>query len=167
MSTDDLDTERDSRRPYVSPAVSIILPTFNRKRWLERAVASVLAQTFTDWELIVADDGSDVETKTYLRSLDSMPNVQILWLAHCGNPSRVRNAALRDARARSREHRDPLSDMTGLPRERVGARRAPLPAPLRRAPGVGVQRADARERGPGTPAGPCHQPQPFLKPAPR
>ena len=82
------------------PTVSIVLPTHNRKRWLELAVASVLAQTFTDWELIVADDGSDVETKTYLASFDSATNIHVLFLARSGNPSRVRNAGLRSARGR-------------------------------------------------------------------
>jgi O-antigen biosynthesis protein len=44
----------------VSPAVSIILPTFARcaSGLLERAIKSVLAQSFTDWELLVIDDGS-------------------------------------------------------------------------------------------------------------
>lgn len=40
------------------PVVSIILPTYNRKNYLERAINSVLKQTFKEWELIVVDDGS-------------------------------------------------------------------------------------------------------------
>jgi glycosyltransferase involved in cell wall biosynthesis len=40
------------------PRISVIIPTFNRRRMLERAMSSVLAQTFTDRELIVVDDGS-------------------------------------------------------------------------------------------------------------
>ena len=42
-----------------APAVSIILPTFNRLKYLRLAVDSVFAQTFADWELLIADDGSD------------------------------------------------------------------------------------------------------------
>lgn len=75
------------------PTVSIILPTYNRTRWLELAVESVFAQTFTDWELVVADDGSSEETRAYLRGLEPR-KVRVQWLPHCGNPSRIRNAAL-------------------------------------------------------------------------
>ena len=45
-----------------SPEISVILPTFNRAALLEQAIESVIAQTFTDWELIVVDDGSVDET---------------------------------------------------------------------------------------------------------
>lgn len=40
------------------PIVSIILPTHNGARFIERAIASVRTQTFVDWELVVIDDGS-------------------------------------------------------------------------------------------------------------
>lgn len=40
------------------PELSIGLPSFNAGRFLREAVESILAQTFTDWELIVLDDGS-------------------------------------------------------------------------------------------------------------
>ncbi|MEE9294279.1 MAG: glycosyltransferase family 2 protein [Phycisphaerae bacterium] len=39
------------------PAVSVILPTYKRVQLLKRAIDSVCAQTFDDWELIVIDDG--------------------------------------------------------------------------------------------------------------
>jgi len=41
-----------------SPTVSVILPTYNRAHLLDRAVQSVLNQSFNDWELIIIDDGS-------------------------------------------------------------------------------------------------------------
>lgn len=74
--------------------VSVVLPTFNRLKFLRPAVESVYGQTFTDWELIVADDGSDLETRQYLRSLANHPRVIVEWLAHTGRPAIVRNAAL-------------------------------------------------------------------------
>jgi glycosyltransferase involved in cell wall biosynthesis len=82
----------------MSPAVSIILPTFNRLEFLGTAIASVFAQTFEDWELVIADDGSGADTGTYLRTLEDPPRVKVIWLQHTGKPSVVRNAALREAR---------------------------------------------------------------------
>ena len=54
-----------SGRPGVehnTPLISVILPTFDRADLLPRSISSVLAQTFTDWELIVIDDGSTDNT---------------------------------------------------------------------------------------------------------
>ena len=49
--------------------VSIIIPTFNRRTFLPRAVKSVLNQTFQSWELIIVDDGSTDQTQEVLHSL--------------------------------------------------------------------------------------------------
>lgn len=40
------------------PRLSVILPAYNAERYLEKAVRSVLDQAFSDWELILVDDGS-------------------------------------------------------------------------------------------------------------
>lgn len=40
------------------PAVSIVLTSYNYGRYIDDAIASVVAQTWTDWELVVVDDGS-------------------------------------------------------------------------------------------------------------
>lgn len=45
------------------PYFSVILPTYNRAHLLSKAIESVLAQTFTDWELLIVDDGSTDTTK--------------------------------------------------------------------------------------------------------
>jgi len=79
------------------PAVSIVIPAFNASWCIRRAVDSVLAQTFTDFELIVVDDGSTDETAEILRSYGdalrvvSQPN---------GGMSCARNAGIRIARGR-------------------------------------------------------------------
>jgi glycosyltransferase involved in cell wall biosynthesis len=51
------------------PQVSVIVPTYNRADTIRRAIESVKAQTFDDWELIVVDDGSDDDTASIIEGL--------------------------------------------------------------------------------------------------
>ena len=51
------------------PRVSILLPAKNAGRTVERAAKSLLAQTFTDFELVAIDDGSTDDTGAKLRAL--------------------------------------------------------------------------------------------------
>ncbi len=48
--------------------VSVIIPTYNRKKFLKKAIDSVLTQSFADFELIVVDDGSDDKTKELINT---------------------------------------------------------------------------------------------------
>ena len=80
------------------PTVSIILPTYNRLPLLEEAVASVVGQTYRDWELIVVDDGSTDGTAAWLESLHDT-RVKIVALGHTGEPAALRNRGLSQALA--------------------------------------------------------------------
>ena len=42
----------------MSPTVSVVIPLYNKEKWIERTLSSVLNQSFTDWEVIIVDDGS-------------------------------------------------------------------------------------------------------------
>jgi len=53
-----------------TPFFSVIIPTFNRADLLAKAIQSVLDQTFTDWELIVIDDGSTDHTASLVKSFE-------------------------------------------------------------------------------------------------
>jgi glycosyltransferase involved in cell wall biosynthesis len=54
------------KKPDKKPAVSVIIPTYNRAWIVQEAIRSVLAQTFSDYELIVVDDGSTDSTQSIL-----------------------------------------------------------------------------------------------------
>jgi glycosyltransferase involved in cell wall biosynthesis len=51
-----------------APRVSVLMPTFRQEAFIRRAVASLQAQSLTEWELIVVDDGSPDSTGELLRS---------------------------------------------------------------------------------------------------
>ena len=58
------------------PTFSVIIPTYNRLSQLQATLASVWSQTFTDYEVIVVDDGSSDDTPAYLSSLGDRITVQ-------------------------------------------------------------------------------------------
>jgi glycosyl transferase family 2 len=77
------------------PTVSVILPTYQRRELVRRAVASVMAQTYRDFELIVVDDGSTDDTGATLAPLGD--RIRYRWQPNRGVAA-ARNAGLRMAR---------------------------------------------------------------------
>ena len=75
--------------------ISVIIPTFNRKKTLKRAIQSVLMQSYTPYEIIVIDDGSDDGTKEWLK--DNFPNVKYFYQMNSGVSS-ARNKGIKFAR---------------------------------------------------------------------
>lgn len=60
----------EPHNPPAHPAVSVIMPVWNRERFIADAIRSILAQTFVDFELIVVDDGSTDGTRAVVASFD-------------------------------------------------------------------------------------------------
>jgi glycosyltransferase involved in cell wall biosynthesis len=81
-----------------APDISVVLATYNRRRTLPRAIASVLAQEGADFELIIVDDASRDDTAAYLATFDD-PRIRIVACESNGGPSRARNRGLSMARA--------------------------------------------------------------------
>ncbi len=80
------------------PQISIVMPCFNAAAHLPHSVGSVLAQTFSDWELIAVDDGSDDTTLTWLGA-QTDPRIQVHTQVNQG-VSVARNTGLKQAQGR-------------------------------------------------------------------
>lgn len=81
------------------PTVSVVIPTYDRLGMLREAVASVRAQTFEDWELIVVDDGSTDGTVGWVWGHEER-RMRLVTLEHGGNPARTRNAGIQESRGK-------------------------------------------------------------------
>ena len=74
--------------------ISVIVPVYNAEQWLERCVDSIVAQTYTDWELLLIDDGStDRSGDICDRYAASDPRIQALHKPN-GGVSSARNLGL-------------------------------------------------------------------------
>lgn len=82
--------------PPTTPRVTVVIPAYNRSQALRPTIDSVLAQTFTDWELLVVDDGSTDDTGDVVRSCTD-PRIRYLRQANAGH-SAARNLGLEHAR---------------------------------------------------------------------
>lgn len=75
--------------------VSIIMAAYNCERYIEKAIRSVLTQTYHDLELVVVDDGSTDGTFALARAISSSdPRLRVLTQPHAGRPAPGRNHAL-------------------------------------------------------------------------
>ncbi|MEX0666254.1 MAG: glycosyltransferase family A protein [Acidimicrobiia bacterium] len=81
-----------------APAFSVVIPTYNRSSIVPRAISSVLAQTVTDFELIVVDDGSTDDTANVVSAIRD-DRIRLRRQQN-GGLSAARNAGAQIARGR-------------------------------------------------------------------
>lgn len=87
-------------RTLPPPAVSVVLPVYNRASLVGRAIASVLGQTFSDLELVVVDDCSTDDTPAVLESFCHDPRVVVVRGEHNLGPAGARNHGIQHAAGR-------------------------------------------------------------------
>ena len=77
--------------------VSVIIPTYQRCQRLKIAIESVLSQTYSAYEIIIMDDGSDDGTKEMV-DLFKDPRISYNWQSNSGIPAKVRNNGIKIAK---------------------------------------------------------------------
>ncbi|RVT96748.1 glycosyltransferase [Rhodovarius crocodyli] len=80
------------------PAVSVVMPVYNVERFVAAAIDSVLAQSFTDFELIIVDDGGN-DRSVEICAAYADPRIRILHQANRGLAG-ARNTGIAAARGR-------------------------------------------------------------------
>ena len=61
--------------------ISIVLPVYGRSELLKAALQSVITQDKSEWNLLIADDGSDIETQGFLKEwIESREDTRISWV---------------------------------------------------------------------------------------
>src|SRR5512135_2903291 len=78
------------------PSVSVIIPTWNRRETLERAVRSALDQTVVPQEVLVCDDGSTDDSR---RIVEAIGDPRVRWVEgpRGGRPAIPRNRGIRES----------------------------------------------------------------------
>lgn len=83
----------------MKPLISVIMPTYNCGRFIKESIDSVLAQSYTNWELIIVDDCSTDDTE---RIVGTYEDSRIHYLRNERNigTALTRNKALREAKGK-------------------------------------------------------------------
>ena len=79
------------------PRVSIVIPTYNRGYLIRAAIDSVLDQTYSNFEILVIDDGSTDNTREIINSIEDT-RINYIYIDHSGRPAVPRNVGIEKSR---------------------------------------------------------------------
>ncbi|WP_142784459.1 glycosyltransferase family 2 protein [Changchengzhania lutea] len=83
----------------MNPLVSIIIPTYNSEVFISETIHSVLNQTYSEWELLIVDDGSDDNTVDIIKEFQKLnSNIKLLINERNQGAAISRNKAINDAK---------------------------------------------------------------------
>lgn len=79
-----------------APLISVVIPTFNRPSFIERACNTVINQSYKNTEIIIVDDASEV---SYEKALEKIDNIDFKYVKHTknGGGSAARNTGIANA----------------------------------------------------------------------
>lgn len=91
------ENEDGSLMSCLRPSFSVVIPLYNKEDYIEDTVQSVLNQRFTNFELLIIDDGSTDQSVARVQGFDD-PRVQLISQPNGGEPT-ARNRGITEARA--------------------------------------------------------------------
>lgn len=100
-----------------SPAITVLLPVYNGAADVEKAVASVLSQTFTDFELLIIDDGSKDNSADLVARFED-PRIRLIRQTNCGLAATLnRGCDMAEGEFIARQDQDDLSHPARLEKQ--------------------------------------------------
>ena len=81
------------------PQVDIIIPNYNKDKYLTECIESVINQTYKNWFLYIIDDNSKDKSKEILQKYKTFQNIKVLSLNKNKGPSFCRNLGMRISNA--------------------------------------------------------------------
>ncbi len=82
------------------PLFSVIIPTFNSSAFIEKAINSVLKQTFKDWELLIIDDNSSDNTVSIIKNFKNEKNIKVIKSPFNLGAATARNIGIKKSKGR-------------------------------------------------------------------
>lgn len=73
---------------------SVVIPTYNRADLLDRCLQSLVDQTYTDFEVLVCDDGSMDNSRQITEAYSGKLSIKYMWSENWGGPARPRNCGI-------------------------------------------------------------------------
>ena len=80
-------------------SVDIILPNYNSAPHVSETINSIVNQTFRNWNLIIVDGNSNIETQKILENYVKHPNINVIWLKKNKRAGFCRNLAIRNSKS--------------------------------------------------------------------
>jgi len=80
--------------------VDVILPNFNKEKFLEESINSVVLQTFQNWKMYIIDDNSTDNSLEIIKKFSNLKNITIIKLKKNKGPSFCRNYAMRISKSK-------------------------------------------------------------------
>lgn len=93
-----MDEQKSVENQQSPPLVSVVMSVYNGEAWLKKAIDSICAQTYTHWEFLIVDDGSNTATQEILQSYAGEKRIRIISNAERRGLTKNLNTAIAQSR---------------------------------------------------------------------